>query len=92
MTPCSDVVGYQHFGGLCCLPLEGEVSGQSIAEQSSSLLLSPPLWGGGHCQPTRGGPPALRLGEGRTIPHYKKLDCYEMLHRASKLIEFFGTT
>jgi hypothetical protein len=26
MTPCSDVVGYQRFGGPCCLHLQGEVS------------------------------------------------------------------
>jgi len=24
VTPCSDVVGYQQFGGLCCLRLRGE--------------------------------------------------------------------
>jgi hypothetical protein len=23
LTPCSDVVGYRHFGGLCCLHLHG---------------------------------------------------------------------
>jgi len=27
MTPCSDVVGYQSFGGPCRLHLQGEVSG-----------------------------------------------------------------
>jgi len=27
MTPCSDVEGYQRFGGPCCLYLQGEVSG-----------------------------------------------------------------
>jgi len=25
MTPCSDVAGYQCFGGNCCLHLQGEV-------------------------------------------------------------------
>jgi len=25
ITPCSFVVGYQRFGGLCCLHLQGEV-------------------------------------------------------------------
>jgi hypothetical protein len=25
MTPCSDVVGHQRFGGPCCLHLQGEV-------------------------------------------------------------------
>jgi hypothetical protein len=25
VTPCSHSVGYQHFGGLCCLSLQGEV-------------------------------------------------------------------
>jgi len=26
MTPCSVPVGYQRFGGPCCLPLQGEVN------------------------------------------------------------------
>jgi hypothetical protein len=26
MTPCSDVVEYQCFGGTCCLHLQGEVN------------------------------------------------------------------
>jgi hypothetical protein len=26
MTPCSDVVEYQRFGGSCCLHLQGEVT------------------------------------------------------------------
>jgi len=25
--PCGVAVGYQHFGGLCCLHLQGEVNG-----------------------------------------------------------------
>jgi hypothetical protein len=25
LIPCSDVVGYHHIGGLCCLILQGEV-------------------------------------------------------------------
>jgi hypothetical protein len=28
MTPCNDVVGYQHLGGPCCLHLQGEVKRQ----------------------------------------------------------------
>jgi hypothetical protein len=32
------------------------------------------------------------LGEGPTTPHRKKPACYEMLHRASDLDGFFGTT
>jgi len=27
MTPCSDVVGYHHFGGLCSVHLQGKVIG-----------------------------------------------------------------
>jgi len=26
MTPCSDVVGYQNFGGSCCLHIQGEMT------------------------------------------------------------------
>jgi len=26
VTPCSDVVGYQRYGGPCCLHLQGEVT------------------------------------------------------------------
>jgi glycine cleavage system aminomethyltransferase T len=43
-------------------------------------------------QPTRGGPPAWRLGKELTTPHHTKLACYGMLYRASDLDEFFGTT
>jgi len=33
VTPCSIVVGYQRFGGPCCLHLQGEVSGSWIEIQ-----------------------------------------------------------
>jgi len=29
-TPCHDVVGYQRFGGTCCLHLQGEVNNTSV--------------------------------------------------------------
>jgi hypothetical protein len=32
-------------------------------------------------------PPAWELGEGLTTPHCKTPACYEMLHRASKLMD-----
>jgi len=32
------------------------------------------------------------LGEGLTTPHCKKPASYEVLHRASYLVGFFGTT
>jgi hypothetical protein len=36
VTPCSVVVGYQHFRGPCCLKLEGEVK----AGWASEMLVS----------------------------------------------------
>jgi hypothetical protein len=30
VTPCSVVVGYQHFRGLCCLHLQGEVKMEAV--------------------------------------------------------------
>jgi hypothetical protein len=36
-------------------------------------------------QPTRGGPPAWRLGEVLTTPHLQKSPCYETYHKASDL-------
>jgi hypothetical protein len=34
MTPCSSVVGYQRFGGLCCLHLQGEVKWSEVTLES----------------------------------------------------------
>jgi hypothetical protein len=55
VTPCSVVVGYQRFGGSCCLHLQGEVAGvrvrvtlqltvgQSVSQSvSQSVLASSP--------------------------------------------------
>jgi hypothetical protein len=43
-----------------------------------------------------GGPSVLGLDEGLKTPHRKKKKkktaCYEILHRASELDEFLGTT
>jgi hypothetical protein len=39
-----------------------------------------------------GGPLSWGLGKGLATPHRKKTACYEMLHRASDLDGFFGTT
>jgi hypothetical protein len=38
----------------------------------------------------RGCPPVRRLGVGLTIPHIKKVVCYEMLYRAEGLDGYFG--
>jgi len=37
MTPCSNVIGYQRFGGPRCLHLQGEVSGAWIEIQVAVL-------------------------------------------------------
>jgi len=45
VTPCSVAVGYQYFGGTCCLHLHGEVTGQLLsyhnATRRHSLGLNP---------------------------------------------------
>jgi hypothetical protein len=38
-------------------------------------------------QPTKGGPLDRGLGEGLTNPHSKRPACYEMLHKASELVD-----
>jgi hypothetical protein len=40
----------------------------------------------------RGDPSAWGLGKGLTTPHHEKPACYKMLHKASELDRFFGTT
>jgi hypothetical protein len=39
VTPCSDAVGYQHFGGLCCLHLQGEGTLFFVQSQSTPVHL-----------------------------------------------------
>jgi hypothetical protein len=38
MTQCSVVVGYQRFGGPCCLHLEGEVLKMEAAWTSETVV------------------------------------------------------
>jgi hypothetical protein len=40
MTPCNDVVGYQHFGRPCCLLLQGEDGGSIFLAMKISSLNS----------------------------------------------------
>jgi len=56
------------------------VSSHTITLRSILILFS-----SSRGQPTRGGPPAWRLGVGLTTPHRKKLICYEMFQSASDL-------
>jgi len=34
--PCSIVVGYQRFGGPCCLHLQGEVTSETLVSQHNT--------------------------------------------------------
>jgi len=36
MTPCSDVIGYQRFGGPCCLRHQGEIHFVSLHSVTNS--------------------------------------------------------
>jgi hypothetical protein len=42
-------------------------------------------------QPTRGGPPALELGEDLSTPHREKVSRYEPFTKAADLNWYFGT-
>jgi hypothetical protein len=44
VTPCSDVVGYQRFGGPCCVHLQGEVSGLQVTLQMTATQPVRPAW------------------------------------------------
>jgi len=35
VTPCSDMVGYERFGGPCCLHLQGEDGGSKVLRNTT---------------------------------------------------------
>jgi len=45
VMPCSVVVGYQHFGGLCCLHLQGKVNGaRKVVQMEVASLYENTTW------------------------------------------------
>jgi hypothetical protein len=44
VTPCNDVVGYHHFGGLCYLHLQDEVNGAMKWTLTWAVGSYPPEW------------------------------------------------
>jgi hypothetical protein len=64
---CRDVVGYQHFGGPCCLHLQGEVNG-ALESAQKTMTGAYILCGEGECTPT---PENLKV-KGRKIKEQVK--------------------